>query len=415
MGAATVPVDELVRSTLARASVAGLYVTIPEPVDPADFDRVRQALQALGGTWSRGRGYRFASDPRPVLAAAVATSRVPAPRRVTEGYVRTPAPLARDLAGRYAGLAGSRPGIRVLEPSAGDGPLVAAVLAANPAAAVVALEPNANRAAAIPRDERVTVVTTTLETYATTTPGGQFDVVVMNPPFAVPGHPALWIDHVRTAWGMLAPGGRLVAVVPSTFAHGGDRRTAALRELIADHGGTGALPPGAFAASGTDVHACVVWADRPDPAAPGPPYVFRTYTGREVPVRVGQPQVGCGAPPVQVWSGGWTAGRDRVLRFYARCALCPRRLWGFDDADDPRGILGYHCVEWSLDPEHHDAVGPEIGLCSECANDRGYERHEAGMRVARRHWTAAGRDGEAAPDTPPAAGHSVQLSLLDAL
>jgi hypothetical protein len=27
----------------------------------------------------------------------------------------------------------------------------------------------------------------------------------MNPPFAVPGHPTIWIDHVRLAWRLLNP------------------------------------------------------------------------------------------------------------------------------------------------------------------------------------------------------------------
>jgi len=136
MAAATVAVGETVRSALAGARVTGRHVTIPDTMDPADYEHVRQALQALGGTWSRGLGYRFAVDPRLLLAAVVAGGRVPAPDRITEGYVGTPASLARDLATRYAGLAGTRPGVRVLEPSAGDGELVAAVLAANPAADV---------------------------------------------------------------------------------------------------------------------------------------------------------------------------------------------------------------------------------------------------------------------------------------
>jgi hypothetical protein len=57
----------------------------------------------------------------------------------------------------------------------------------------------------------VTVVTTKFEDFARSN-SDSFDQVVMNPPFAVPGNPTIWIDHVLLAEKLLKRGGHLVAI-----------------------------------------------------------------------------------------------------------------------------------------------------------------------------------------------------------
>lgn len=190
----------------------------------------------------------------------------------------------------------------MLEPSAGDGVLVDAIRAVAPDATIVAVEPNAARAADLGTWPRVSLVTSTLEEYAArfhhtadhntldyrpaeaATVGdqvsgdgsekGRFDAVVMNPPFAVPGHPTIWIDHVRLAWRLLKPGGRLTAIVPNGYVFRNDRRHTAIRALIEQVGGThAALPDDAFGKNG--VRAVVLTVDKPvdyvDGSEPAPP------------------------------------------------------------------------------------------------------------------------------------------------
>ncbi|WP_143229950.1 DNA methyltransferase family protein [Actinophytocola xanthii] len=101
-----------------------------------------------------------------------------------------------------------------------------------------------------------------------------FDAVVMNPPFSVPGHPTIWIDHVRLAWRLLTPGGRLTAIVPNGYTFRSDRRHTAIRALVEQVGGTHvALPDDAFGTRG--VRAVLLTMDKPldytegaEPAAP---------------------------------------------------------------------------------------------------------------------------------------------------
>lgn len=80
---------------------------------------------------------------------------------------------------------------------------------------------------------------------------GQFERVVMNPPFAR----GLDVRHVRHALdNLLKPGGRLVSVVGN-----GPRQREALEGLATDWID---LPPGSFASEGTNVNAAIVVIDR---------------------------------------------------------------------------------------------------------------------------------------------------------
>lgn len=400
MSGHTVPIDATTREALAGAVVDGVFVTIPGQLAEAAWDKVREALTLLGGVYVPRKGFRFEVDPAPLLVQASTSGRVPGHPRTVEGFVRTPTALARRLVLEYAEL-DRMPGTPlVLEPSAGDGALVAAILAAHPAANVTAVEPNRARAARIPGgDGRVQVSTQEFGAYVAST-ATWFDVVIMNPPFAQPGLPTLWMDHVKLAWKMLAPGGRLVSVIPSNIGFRENKAHTGMRNWISQWGGWVDLPTGTFRASGTELSAAVLWLDKPHQADQVHPYLIPVFAWRDTPVRVTQPVTHRWAPRVQVRYDPWTGG-DQVLRYWGRCAVCPRTVWGFDTGgNDPRGPLGKHSGGWSLDPSHHDATGPNVAVCVECAGSQ--ETHEQAVRVAWRHWTPA-----TGPTGP------VQLDLFD--
>lgn len=255
-------VNDPVLAILARAEVDGCHLRLVGQLDRKDYVAVNEVLENLGGKWSRkDKAHVFPSDPSDALARVLESGQAPRPARTIEGYVPTPAELADGVVYDYAGVQRLPAGARVLEPSAGDGALVRAVLAANPDVVVTAVEPNAERASLIGDDPRVTLVVDTMEAFSASTTE-RFDVVVMNPPFAMPGQPTVWIDHVKLAWELLAPGGRLVSIVPSGFTFRQDRRHAEVRELVDAHGGYEPLDPEAFKASGTSVNTVVVWAER---------------------------------------------------------------------------------------------------------------------------------------------------------
>lgn len=184
------------------------------------------------------------------------------------GYFPTPP----DLAARVADLLPAGP-LTVLEPSAGDGALVRAVLDANAEAYVVAVEPNGQLSAMLARisADRLRVHRDTFEDFDVrpdgTTPPELFGAVVMNPPFSAPGHPVLWAEHVLRAYDHLAPGGRLVAIVPVSFEYRITRITTQVRELVTELGGFEVLPDDSFKNAGTGVRTVLIWLDRPGVAA----------------------------------------------------------------------------------------------------------------------------------------------------
>ncbi|MDQ0366851.1 class I SAM-dependent methyltransferase [Catenuloplanes indicus] len=364
---------------------------LPELLPPAQYATVGQVLSALDATWNpRQRAFEFPAhaDPAALIAGVLDASVMPVHERRGEGYVRTPDDLADDLCEYpHTDLRWLPAGSRVLEPSAGDGSLVAAILRANPHVRVTAVEPNPARArwcAAL--GPAVDVHTATFETYAARalTTGTRFDAVIANPPFATSTDPKLWAEHLRIAWHLLHPGARMVCVVPASAATRADTVYADARAFITHHGTLEPLPPGAFAASGTMFGARVarltkpIGTQHPD---------FHLSIPDTAPVRVQEPQFTGPAAremPVQVWWDGWRR-RDRVLRYRGRCVVCGWLLWGFDDGEnDPRGILGDFSAGFSLNPADFDLTGPQIGLCCRCGNDA--DLYRAGLLPAQAQW-----------------------------
>ncbi|AVS68124.1 hypothetical protein C8245_22875 [Paracidovorax avenae] len=94
--------------------------------------------------------------------------------------------------------------------------------------------------------------------------GKQYDRIVMNPPFS----DGRDIQHVRHAFGMLKPGGRLVAIMSEGAFFQSNKRAAAFREWLDTLGATNEkLPDGAFMDSSlpvnTGVSARMVVIDKP--------------------------------------------------------------------------------------------------------------------------------------------------------
>jgi phospholipid N-methyltransferase len=167
-------------------------------------------------------------------------------------------PTPHDLARRMVQEADIMPGMRVLEPEAGTGHIVAAVinsgfLGLDNGGSIVAVE--VNRALANQLTERRNkTLYANEQNYAvhcadflTLTPAdlGLFDAIVMNPPFAN----AEDIKHIRHAMQFLKPGKPLVAICAN-----GPRQ----REQLTDLGEWHDLPAGTFKDSGTGVNTAML-------------------------------------------------------------------------------------------------------------------------------------------------------------
>ena len=159
-------------------------------------------------------------------------------------YYPTPAKVVE----RVVGSLHIKGGDRVLEPSCGCGRFLDALRKLG--AETVGVEVDPGRAAQC-RSEGHNVL---VENFLETLPTGDFDRVVMNPPF----YGQHYAKHVRHAVGFLKPGGTLTAILPVTarYDHG------ALDDLVAAQGRHASpwqdLPVGAFSESGTNINTTVL-------------------------------------------------------------------------------------------------------------------------------------------------------------
>lgn len=171
-------------------------------------------------------------------------------------------PTPDDLAARMVALADIHPGDKVLEPSAGTGSILRAIVdaetdpnRAGPAPHVTAVEINPKLFAALPKHLAESAICGNFLSITPDTehPGGQpigeFDAIVMNPPFRNGED----IKHILHAVRFLNSGGRLVAICAN-----GPRQQAKLKALAAEMGGIyDPLPAGTFKAQGTCVNAAL--------------------------------------------------------------------------------------------------------------------------------------------------------------
>lgn len=158
-------------------------------------------------------------------------------------------PTPKAIADKMIDEAAIEPGMCVLEPSAGNGNLVRAVLDTVDTE-VLAYEINQGLCAQLERtfpDYKLQV--RCRDFLEVTDFAGQYPRVVMNPPFENGAD----IKHIRHAMTFLAPGGRLVALCAA-----GSRQKAFADELGASWE---QLPAGSFADQGTNVNVAMIVVD----------------------------------------------------------------------------------------------------------------------------------------------------------
>lgn len=168
--------------------------------DSAAMAEAEKVLLALGAVKVR-HYWQFTYEPTDVLDLVVCSGRIPDQR--SHQFYPTPervGSVAADLA-----LAGSRPGMRWCEPSAGTGALADLL----PREDLLCIEISALHCQILAAKGYETEESDFLR-YRPVVP---FDRIVMNPPFSE----GRWSAHLEHAAGMLsAEGGRLVAILPAS-------------------------------------------------------------------------------------------------------------------------------------------------------------------------------------------------------
>ena len=211
----------------------------PRQLDRGLYARTNQVLEALGGKWNtRAKAHLFAEACEERIEAAVDTGSYERPDDL--GWFPTPP----TLAARVVEMAGVQKGMRVLEPSAGEGAIAAE--ARKRGAVVACIEIDPGRVAALMKrfgdDGRISQ-----GDFLKITPAPLYDRVLLNPPFARRAD----IHHVSHALKFLKPGGRLVAIMSAGVAFREDALTREFRGLC---NSIEALPEGSVRSAGPEVN-----------------------------------------------------------------------------------------------------------------------------------------------------------------
>jgi predicted RNA methylase len=241
-----------VAAVLAAVSIQDGAVKLPDELSRPLYVAVNKALAAIGGRWDRRRGghvFPTGVDPADRLAELLDTGRATSARAA--GFFETPPALVDEL----VAVAQILPEHRALEPSAGHGAIAGPLLKLVGADNLTVVELLAENCRVL-RDRGLDPIEAD---FLAVDIDGPFDRIVMNPPFD--GHQD--VRHVQQAFDLLAPGGRLVAIMAAGVTFREDRASRRLREVVAAHGSVTRNPDRAFAASGTHISTVTVLLDKP--------------------------------------------------------------------------------------------------------------------------------------------------------
>lgn len=155
-----------------------------------------EILKSIGAVEDGGR-WVFDYEPAAVLREIVTSGCIP------DQWAHQYYPTPERLAARLVELADIGPDDRVLEPSAGMGGLADLL----PMGRTACIEVAALNAKVLEAKGH----TVRCMDFMQMDQGEKFDAIVMNPPFSE----GRWQAHLQHAAGMLAPGGRLSAILPS--------------------------------------------------------------------------------------------------------------------------------------------------------------------------------------------------------
>lgn len=245
-----VSIDEDVVEVLKAAVVEGNQLTLPgHRLSPDLYKKVNKVLELAGGKWTRKvAAHVFPSDPREALGIAMESGKIEDRKQTLQAFYTPP-----DLARRMVMHLGDLRGKNCLEPSAGHGAIALAMREAGGTPYCVEIDAKS-------RDVLVTKgFSCVLCDFMWWDNELRYHAIAMNPPFTRGQD----VAHVARAFDMLAPGGRLVAIISGGARTGQSKTHKAFAAIVEANGRAEPIDSGAFAESGTNVRTELLILDKP--------------------------------------------------------------------------------------------------------------------------------------------------------
>lgn len=238
-------VSDDVLAVLSAAKTDGNALALVGTLDRSLYERTNKVLEAAGGKWNRkAKAHLFDGAADEAIDQIILSGEIAVPQDF--GFFPTPP----DIVERVLDLADIKPGMQILEPSAGHGAIAVAAAQRGAGVHMCELLP-----ANVQKLEALGLGGTLHHAdFLSLKPNPAFDAVCMNPPFGKQAD----IKHVMHAHQFLKPGGKLVSVMAAGVLFRTDRLTTQFKEFVDQQGGSfEELPDGAFKSSGTMVRTVI--------------------------------------------------------------------------------------------------------------------------------------------------------------
>lgn len=239
--------------SLSKCTVGDNCVFLPPISDGVlpDYADIRKALINAGGKYNRNR-FEFPSDPMPYLLRITGGEKV----NIKKEFQFFPTPAA--LAQRMVEMADIEDGHLILEPSAGQGAIIKAILDEHPNVMVHAYElMDINRDVLSKIPECILLGDDFL---AANDDAPCFDRILANPPFAKNQD----IDHIREMYHRLKPKGRLVTISSPHWKTASGKKETQFREWLDTLGAyIEEIDKGVFKESGTMISTVLITIYKP--------------------------------------------------------------------------------------------------------------------------------------------------------
>lgn len=217
-------------------------------IERNDYLKLKKTLENAGGKWSRKeQGFVFPFEPENVIAQLVSGEETNIKKKYQ--FFETPDKVA-DLLVCVAVVA---PGFDVLEPSAGQGSIVKAILRDEPDLIVDCCEILEENRKVLSKIKNVNIVGN--DFLKTDFKDKKYDRIIANPPFSKNQD----ITHLKKMFSLLKQNGRLCCITSKHWLTSKEKKCIEFREWLSllDYD-TYEIGNEAFKASGTDIDVKVV-------------------------------------------------------------------------------------------------------------------------------------------------------------
>lgn len=233
--------DENVIAILKEAKIDDTGIVLVGQLSRPDYVAVNKFLEVAGAKWNRGQAKHLFTNPetKGKIEALLQSGEILNEKNHFQSFY-TPDDLAKKVIDEACIILG----MKVLEPSAGDGALAKPAFEKSGHITCIEINPEAAKSLSILGFIPI------IQDFLTIEPEPIYDRVVMNPPFTKGQD----IKHILHAMKFLKPGGILVAICAN-----GPKQNKELKPMVENMGGKWEdLPAGSFKESDTGVNTALL-------------------------------------------------------------------------------------------------------------------------------------------------------------